>query len=160
MRFFVLGLAVLVGLSVVDWSFGQVTWADAGTDVVAPLEPVPEAVTPTPAEPTEEMDAAAAKVAKARDRFFSRNWRRLGLTARNGAKILRELRDNGECDKSEPARTKAAAIAGVLVQDNPEPFVTAATSPEFGDWGDFFDALVTFIEKLIPLIELIMSLFK
>jgi len=127
-----------------------------GSATIFPTTPDPKPVVQPVVADGEKVTATQAAN---RDRFFSRNWRKLGLTARNGARILSELQSTGEISESDPRRTKAAAIAAVLAEENPEAYAAACKSSDMGDWQDFFDALVTFIEKLIPLIQMLIKIF-
>lgn len=89
-------------------------------------------------------------MAEAVGRISLRERRALGLTLRNCARVASELKANGEW--TDDRKTNAQNIVAQLVDEAPESFVDADR-----DWASFFEALVAFLEKLMPLIEIFMS---
>lgn len=75
--------------------------------------------------------------------------RRDVVTLRKAVAAARALKAEGKFDGLDK-REKAAAILDYLVQEDPKAFA----DPEL-DW----DAILAFIEKLLPLILTIISLF-
>jgi len=80
-----------------------------------------------------------------------RERRALGLTFLNLLATARELKVAGEIDSSTLSSDMAAAIAMRMEQKSPSTF--AALGPV--DW----DAIIAFIERLIPLIAKLIELF-
>jgi len=85
--------------------------------------------------------------------FFER--RRLGLTLVNVARVLKHLEASGEIQKGQDTATIAAAVANRLVEEKPEEFKAAAGR----DWQAFFEAVIAFLEKFIPMLLTILGLF-
>lgn len=76
--------------------------------------------------------------------------RRLGATIWNARRIARKLKAEGVL--AEDRRERAAQIAEVLCIEGPAEAEVCAV--EYGTWEDFFNAVVAFIEKIMPLIML------
>ena len=79
-----------------------------------------------------------------------RQRRAMGLTVRNIARATRELASAGELNKDTPKDEAAELVLERLVMDNPKAFADPTL-----DW----DAVLAFIERLIPLIMTIIALF-
>lgn len=77
--------------------------------------------------------------------------RELGVTFGNIRRVLAEMQSKGEIPQGATAGDLAVMVAHQLVVENPQ----AASDPTL-DW----DALLEFIERLIPLILQIISLFS
>ncbi len=84
-----------------------------------------------------------------------RDRRRLGFTRRNVIQSARKLARNGELAGLDDEDIKDA-IAADIVSEN-----IGAWGEVIGDqdWGGFFDSLIAFIEKILPLIMKILALF-
>lgn len=74
---------------------------------------------------------------------------KMGLTFGNCLRVARQLKKAGTL--SEDADVAAAQIAAELAKENPKAFESTSAV----DW----DAILAFIEKLIPLIMQIISMF-
>lgn len=79
-----------------------------------------------------------------------RERRQLGLTVANISVALKELKAEGEIDKTSSDSEIAAAVAAKLAEKNPQ---------SFGAAGIDLDAIIAFIEKLLPLILKLIALF-
>jgi hypothetical protein len=79
-----------------------------------------------------------------------RQRREMGLTAANIFRVTRELCRDGTIDKSTPREDVAQAVIDRLVIENPKAFADPSV-----DW----DAILAFIEKLLPFILQIIALF-
>jgi len=79
-----------------------------------------------------------------------RQRRRMGVTPRNIAKATRQMLADGTITKDTPKDEVAELVLERLVLDNPKAFADPTL-----DW----DAILSFIERLIPLIMTIISLF-
>lgn len=79
--------------------------------------------------------------------------RRLGLTIPALVPVVKKLRDEGQLT-GEPS-VDAATVAALLVSQNPEEYKAAAGR----DWQAFFEALLAFLEKVLPLILQLIALF-
>jgi len=76
--------------------------------------------------------------------------RRLGLTIRNVKPIVERLQAEGQITEETPPSTAAVMVFEELVSADPKAYADASI-----DW----DAVLEFLEKLIPLIIAIISLF-
>jgi len=89
--------------------------------------------------------------------------REMGLTFRNIREVLREKQAAGELEGKD--RTVVATeIAEQLLEENPGAFQAAIedatkANPAF-DWTDFMETVIALIERLIPLIMTLISLFS
>ena len=79
-----------------------------------------------------------------------RQRRAMGLTVRNMARAARELAADGSIDKDTPREDVAELVLEKIVTENPKAFADPGV-----DW----DAILAFIEKLLPLILAIISMF-
>lgn len=79
--------------------------------------------------------------------------RRLGLTLPALIPVVKELQAAGVLS-GDPS-TDAAAVAQYLLEKNEQLYREAAGR----DWQAFFEALLAFLEKVIPLILKLISLF-
>lgn len=79
--------------------------------------------------------------------------RRLGLTIPALVPVVKELQAQGQLT-GEPS-VDAVTVANVLIAQKPQEYQAAAGR----DWEAFFEALLAFLEKLLPLILLHISLF-
>jgi len=76
--------------------------------------------------------------------FFQR--RQLGLTLINVSR--KNLKDSGEIRDGMDNATMALAVANALIAEEPEAYKAAAGR----DWSTFFESLIAFLEKFIPLL--------
>lgn len=81
--------------------------------------------------------------------------RKLGLTFGNALRITRKLQADGTLIADDP-QAAAAQVAAAMVAENPGAFKAAAGA----DWEEFFNALVAFIEKMMPLILQLIEIFS
>lgn len=81
-------------------------------------------------------------------RLGIRERRAMGLTFGNLLRIVRDMKADGQLAGKDDSLI-AAEVLGRLVQDN---------APAFRDPGIDWDALIAFIEKLLPLILMIIEL--
>jgi len=111
---------------------------------------VPELTVATqPTTPTAE--AKLLPGSKPNRLFGNRRERRaLGITPRNVRKALVELQKEGCITKDVEPSIAAVMVAEKLINENPSAYQAAAQ--EVGDWDTFLEALIAFLEKLIPLI--------
>lgn len=79
-----------------------------------------------------------------------RERRQRGLTLRNLVKVSRQLKESGELTSDMPRDEMAELILEAVVAEDPKAFAEVGL-----DW----DAIIAFIEKLLPLILTIISLF-
>ena len=86
-------------------------------------------------------------------RLTLRQRRQMGLTFRGSLQAARELNRRGEISKDMDSKEIAARIAEELMMTNAKAWAGAAPSI---DW----DAIIAFIEKLIPLILMLIELFS
>lgn len=87
--------------------------------------------------------------ATARRELTLRERREMGLTVLNIAQVARELKQSGDIDAQTSQAEIAAAIAIKLESKNPQAFGAGV------DW----DAILAFIERLLPLILKLIALF-
>ena len=80
--------------------------------------------------------------------------REMGLTFRNIRRVMAEMQAAGELQDKDRA-TIAVEVMGRLVDENPKAFQDAGGIEDW-DW----DAILEFIEKLIPLIMQIIAMFS
>lgn len=107
---------------------------------------------------TDEVSAATSdegttrRFGGRRREFTLRERREMGLTVGNLADHYRELRNEGVIDEDSSRAEVSAALSARLDERNPQPF------KGFGavDW----DSLISFIERLIPLILKLLELFN
>lgn len=84
-------------------------------------------------------------------RFTFKERRELGLTRHNLLQILREMRLAGEAQTDDKdARELAMDVAFVLIERNRSAYCNAAAPGR--EWESFFEALLAFLEKFLPLI--------
>lgn len=131
-------LLLLLGLFAVP-ALGAEGWAVP--DGTPPPSPVP-AMDATPANPAHVIDASKRLTFKQR--------RALGLTFRNVRVKMTEMADAGELEGLSQSEM-AAEVLNRIVADNPQAFRDPAI-----DW----DALLEFLERLIPIILQLISLFS
>lgn len=101
-----------------------------------------------PAAPAEV--AAAEAPEGPRDRLGLLQRRRLGLTVAAVAEAHRAAVADGEIDEDMPASVRSIVVAERLVAANPQGYAAEAGR----DWAEFFEQLLAFIEKLLPIIML------
>jgi hypothetical protein len=97
-------------------------------------------VTPVPSVAQVDTDVAIAGVSR-------RDARKLGLTIRNLVSIARELKAAGQLTGDREA--DAEAILSKAITKNPKAFADPAL-----DW----DAILAFIERILPLIMILFGL--
>lgn len=101
----------------------------------------------------DKMDATVPALKPTKLRGDGPTWRErraMGITWRNIKRILAEKQAAGEVDGRDSS-VVAIEVFDQLVQDNPKVFMDAKAVPG-RDWSLFFEALLAFIAKLIPLI--------
>lgn len=76
--------------------------------------------------------------------------REMGLTIGNIRRATKQLLDDGTITTDTPRDEMAAAVLNQLVVENPKAFADPSL-----DW----DALLAFIERLLPIILQIIALF-
>jgi hypothetical protein len=76
--------------------------------------------------------------------------RKLGVTLRNLIRVTKELRAAGALEGLDNSEI-AAKVLQEIIQDNPTAF---------GDPGFDFDSILQLIEKLLPLIMMIIEMFS
>ncbi|MFA5376343.1 MAG: hypothetical protein WC455_11415 [Dehalococcoidia bacterium] len=82
--------------------------------------------------------------------------RRLGANRWNCLKIARSLRRRGIINKDMTSKEIATAIAVEIAAKNADEMELCATEDK-RDWASFFEALIAFIEKILPLIMMFMG---
>ena len=80
--------------------------------------------------------------------------RKLGLTFGNALRVARKLHAEGALVTDDP-QMAAAQVAAAMVAENPAAFQAAAGA----DWGTFFEQLIAFFEKIMPLILKLIEIF-
>lgn len=140
---------------------GWGTVVSAQVPVVEPTAepPMADSVTPTPS------------AAKPRWSPTRRERRKFGLLSGGIRGKLRKLKEAGELDElrnskgritwavaKENAPWIAAAVLGLAAEENPAAFAERVQATELAgrDWSSFFEALLAFLEKLIPLFLMFM----
>jgi hypothetical protein len=104
-----------------------------------------------PVQPVSPEERAVGPVSDAPEGGMSRRERRrLGVTFGKCLRAARELKKAGEL--SDDSETAAAQIAAKLAADKPGDFAKLSAV----DW----DAIIAFIEKLIPLILQLIEIFS
>ena len=114
--------------------------ADQQTTTI--VVPEPATTAPTPAA----QPVTSTKVSGPLRDFLQR--RRLGVTFVNVARVVREMDAAGELDRDQPDGI-ALQVMARLQSENPEEFAKVMADR---DWAAFFDALLAFLEKMLPLI--------
>ena len=133
------GLVVLGILCV----FGFANLAQADTAVVEfNLNSNPQVETPT-------TEVAEMELVEGRIGIIQR--RRMGLTLGNLIAVAREAKAQGRLDNAETHADMTAVLLQGLVASNPQQFANVS--------GPDWDAIFEFIERLIPLIMLLIGLF-
>lgn len=109
----------------------------------------------TVAAPSEMTERSAEKTVKATpaiggvfDRLGLLERWRLGLTIRNVGDAAKKAVEEGRITPDMPNSVAAAVIAQDLVAANGEAYFAAAGR----DWAAFFEQLLAFLEKILPLI--------
>lgn len=83
--------------------------------------------------------------------------REVGATLRNVRRILGELQAADPVGFEQSSSEELALdVVGILMAENPQAFQTAMADR---DWEEFFEWLIAFLEKLIPLIIQIITIF-
>jgi hypothetical protein len=81
-------------------------------------------------------------------RMSFRERRKLGFTFVNVRRVVKEMDAAGELDRDDPDGI-AAQVMARLIAEKPAEFQKVAAER---DWAEFFDALLAFIEKILPII--------
>lgn len=81
-------------------------------------------------------------------RLGRRERRKLGMTIGGVRRAVKQLEADGDLDKADVSGT-AAQVLGILHGKDPQAYVEAMGDR---DWGAFFEALLAFLEKILPLI--------
>ena len=140
----VLFLMLVAPCSSINGVDGQeVSWGNLPPVVDTDETPVVEPVV----DPIPVVDEGP-KVRKMGDLTW-RQRRKLGLTVRNVIRVTREMKKAGDLEGVSQAEL-SAMILNQLMTENPKVYADPSL-----DW----DALLDFIERLIPIILKIMSLF-
>jgi len=100
---------------------------------------------PPTAAPKAAKAVSSDKVSK-RIGFLQR--RKLGLNFGNVLRVTREMNAAGELDIEHPD-AMAAQVLQRIMDENPEAFQKALADR---DWASFFEALLAFLEQILPLI--------
>ncbi len=118
----------------------------------------PPASWPAPAATTVAEVPVTATVSEsitAERRLKWRERRAMGLTIKNVRRILKEMDAQGELEGKDSS-VLAVEVLTQLVEEKPQAFQELRA----GDWEDFFDMVLAWLEKLIPLIILLINLFS
>ena len=83
--------------------------------------------------------------------------RKLGLTFGNALRVARKLHSEGSL-VTDDSQTAAAQVAAAMVAENPELFKATVADGE-RNWEEFFNSVVSFLEKLMPLILRLIEIF-
>lgn len=137
-------IVFLCVFAITSTAYSQVIAPPAGT------KPATVQVKQVPAAPGVKVYTPKAQ----RLGLFKR--RKLGLTIKNITPIVKQLDADGQL--TGEASVDAVTVAQKLIAENPQGFKDAAGNQP-GDWQEFFDALIDFLEKLIPIIQMLISLF-
>jgi len=100
---------------------------------------------------TDEVNAAYAAEAELENKLSRREMRRLGVTVLNVRRRTRQMAAAGEITADMPADRIRDIIIDDLMGDEPHAFQQLGAP----DW----DAIIAFIEKLLPLILKIIAMF-
>ncbi len=84
--------------------------------------------------------------------------RRLGFTFGNALRIARQMHDAGTLVLDD-SQTAAEQVAAAMVAENPELFRTAVADGQ-RNWEEFFKSLISFLEKMMPLILQLIEIFS
>lgn len=82
--------------------------------------------------------------------------RKLGLTFGNAVRIASKLHRDGSL-VTDDSQTAAAQVAAAMVAEQPVAFREAVGER---DWEEFFSALISFLEKMMPLILQLIQIFS
>ena len=109
---------------------------------------------PAPDTPVPEIDKDAPQLAPQafRKGLTWKQRREMGLTIRNIRRVMAEMQQKGEL-VGKSRDIVAAEVMERLVTENPKAFYDAGV-----DWD--WDAILAFIERMIPLIMTLISLFS
>jgi len=156
----VLGLVAVLGwfLAASAQGPGAAAWTSTVQQPVPPPKFVPMQMVPVQQQPVAADEMAILKSIKVsadveRLGFFKR--RKLGITFRNVARILIEKQKAGRLEGKDVS-VLAVEVADQLVDENPAAFRAEVSQR---DWASFFEALIAFLEKIIPLILKLIALF-
>lgn len=112
-------------------------------------------LTPTATTVASVPVTATVGTVTAERRLKWRQRRAMGLTVKNVRRILKELDANGELEGKDSA-VLAVEVLTQLVEEKPQAFQEL----QAGDWETFLDAILDFLERLIPLIITLIGLFS
>ena len=107
------------------------------------------------AELVEAEDASLAAATQKLNTMSLGEQRKLGITFRNVRRVTKELHREGVLTRGD-RRGNAALVMARIIEENPQAYEECRASygdTEDGDkdWSAFFEALIAFLEKLIPL---------
>ncbi|MHB8902460.1 MAG: hypothetical protein ACYC6Y_27175 [Thermoguttaceae bacterium] len=94
----------------------------------------------------------------ARSRLGVFERRKLGLTFGNALRFARKLHDEGWL-VGDDSQTAATQIAAAMVAENPDLYRTAVAESQ-RSWEEFFGLLISFLEKMMPLILQLIQIFS
>ena len=125
-----------------------VGWASFSTAA----EPPPPAGWATPTVATVPVSVVVAST-EVEGRLKWKQRRALGVTVKNVRRILKEMDANGELE-GKGSSVLAVEVLTQLVEEKPQAF------QEIGerDWEAILEAVIAFLEKLIPLIIMFLGL--
>ena len=112
-------------------------------------QPITQQIT-VPVTATVATDVPVLATKKFREGLTIRERREMGLTVRNVSRVLQELDKAGEINEETTTEEAAVMVLSVLLADNPAAFQDPAI-----DW----EAILAFLERLIPLILQIIAIF-
>ncbi len=96
------------------------------------------------------------KPCKLRQGLSRKDRRQVGATFSNVKRILGELQsEDPKSFEESSAEELAIDVATRLVAENPQAFQNLER-----DWAEFFELLIAFLEKIIPLIISIITIFS
>ena len=135
--------------------------AAIGNALFAEPEPITISVDGTVAPPAftaelvEAEDASLVAATQKLNAMSIGEQRRLGITFRNVRRVTKELQREGVLTRGD-RRGNAALVMARIIEENPQAYEECRASygdTEDGDkdWSAFFEALIAFLEKLIPL---------
>ena len=142
-RLLVLTAAVLVSAAVACSAEPDVnTWGEK--------PPAPDVVVQEVRQELVSDDVPVLGTKRFKDGLTIRQRREMGLTLRNVTRIVKELDEAGEITEDTTVEEAAVMVLSVLVEDTPAAFQDPAI-----DW----EAILAFLERLLPLILQIIAIF-
>lgn len=139
MKYIVSLLLLVILLLTIPASAQTVVTPPAGAVTAPAAAPAPATPAVKPAAPTERLGLLKRI--------------KLGLTVKNLTPIVKDLKAKGEL--TGDSSVDSITVAKALMEKNPQLFKAEAGA----DWEEFFDALISFLEKLLPLILQLIEIF-